>query len=43
MFQGVLKQLAKPNVPKEGTVRKADLISAPQCGVRYNIPGLLLL
>ena len=41
VLQDVLKKLA--NVPKEATVREADLMSALQCGVGYNTPGLLLL
>ena len=42
-LKDVLKKLAKPNVPKEATVREVDLMSALQCRVQYNTFGLLLL
>ena len=40
-LQDVLKTLTKPNVPKQATVREADLMSAPQYGVRYNTGSIL--
>jgi 1,2-phenylacetyl-CoA epoxidase catalytic subunit len=34
VFRDVVKKLA--NIPKEATVREADLMSVPQCRVGYN-------
>ena len=42
-LQGALKKLAKPNVPKEAMVTEADLMSALQCGVLYNIPAKVVI
>ena len=46
VLQDILKKLANQQYSPqelEATVREVELMSAPQCGVRYNTPGLLLL